>query len=82
MSSIFGSIASAFVGTLIEKLINGFLTYFERAAGIRQAKERGAAEQLARNSAVVAEAEAEIHSVQSEKRETAKTKGRLRDGTF
>lgn len=75
-------IVEAFVGTIIEKFLNAVLTYFERAANIRQAKELGTSEQVARDQEVVADAQAQINEVGSERRETETTKARLRDKTF
>ena len=82
MSGIFGSIASAFVGTFIEKLINGLLQYFERAQNIRQAKDLGASEQLAKDTSAAAQAEGEIHQIQNTHQTTAETKKDLLDDTF
>lgn len=82
MSAILGIVANAFIGTLIEKFINGFLQYFERAATIRQAKELGASDQRVKDAAVVAEAQGEINAVQNTHQDTAQTKKDLVDGTF
>ena len=82
LTGIFGYLANAFIGTFIEKAINGLLTYIERANTIKQAKELGTSEQVARDQTVVADAQAQINEVGSERRETAKTKEKLRDHSF
>jgi len=44
-AGILSNIALSFAGTLIDKVINGLLRYFERAASIKEAKELGASDQ-------------------------------------
>lgn len=47
LAGILGRIALSFAGTLIEKAINGFLRYIQRADEIRNAEDLGAARQEA-----------------------------------
>lgn len=73
MPSIYGMSAIG-GGFLIVGIIIWFL--------VRNAKKQGIAEQLARDSKVVAETESAIHQVQDEHRDPAETKKRLKGGTF
>jgi cell division protein FtsB len=49
---------------------------------MRSAKKQGAAEQQAKSERTRADAESQIHEIQSERRDTPETIKRLDDGTF
>lgn len=49
---------------------------------VRQVKAAGAAQQRADDIALAAEAEAEMHGIQAEERDTVETRARMRDGSF
>lgn len=62
LALILGQIGSAFVGTIIEKVIDGFLTYFERASTIRQARDLGIVEGRAAAAAEDAVVNADVEA--------------------
>lgn len=59
-------------------LIVGFVIWL----AMRHARKQGAAEQRARDIQMGADAEAQIHAVQAEQRDTVETRRRLNDGDF
>lgn len=56
----------------------GFILWF----AMNKSKQQGAAEQMAKEQKAAREAEAAIHGVQSEERDTEETKKRMREGKF
>lgn len=65
-------------------LIGGGIIFFGAIVwyALRQAKQSGVKEQVARDQAVVTDAESQIHEVQAEQRDSTQTKKRLHDKSF